>query len=176
MWGLVHSVSGKVTPSIHWTPKKFLGNHSFEEILLGEHHACGMVVEKRIYTWGSNEKLSIGDQRLYINDFVPVTSPFEVTLKEKEDTLQISVHKNTNAILTNKSVYYWGSWCEESFHFPNKLAFPQKMISKVCAGNGFLIAVSSDLEIWSAGLNNYGQVFLFCLLFKFIIDLNFYFF
>jgi alpha-tubulin suppressor-like RCC1 family protein len=143
---------------IQWLPKKFLENYFFEDIWFGENHGCALTIEKRVFTWGSNENLSIGNPLYYLNDFVNVEEPFEIILKEKEEICHVFVQKNTNVILTTKSVHIWGDWNDNNLHFPNKILFPQKQLIKVSAGKGFLVAVSQEFEIFSVGLNKFGQV------------------
>lgn len=134
------------------------------DIAAGDFHFLSLTDEGKIYSWGANDFGQLGDGTLY-NSYTPVLikSPSAV----KSEVKFISANGNTSSCIDkNGNVYYWG---ENKFDGTNILnettsVTAPKLIDdisdakKVEVNNDHIVYVKKNGDIYSKGINKYGQL------------------
>ena len=142
---------------VEWRPKKCLEEYCFEDVWLGTSHAFAQTVNRVVLRWGLNHSYALAIKQS--GKIIHTEDADQLYLsKEKEEIINISVYNFTHVALTSKNVYVWGRWKGVEIYKPLKLV-SNNTFAKVCAGEGFAIAVTGgDFEVWSAGVNSNCQV------------------
>jgi alpha-tubulin suppressor-like RCC1 family protein len=143
-------------------------NQTFKDIALGIVHACCLTEEGKVITWGLNSAHVIGNPKLKQGKVISTDSPYHLQFVDSPTIVSVNVYNCTNIVLSDMGkMYCWGVWKDEEVAKPIKFKF-NKFVCKFAVGNGFIIAVTDDFQIWTGGLNKNGEVTNFFYLYIFI--------
>eukprot|EP00916_Digyalum_oweni_P013075 GHVL01021502.1.p1 GENE.GHVL01021502.1~~GHVL01021502.1.p1 ORF type:complete len:438 (-),score=88.76 GHVL01021502.1:2076-3389(-) len=148
------------------TPKCLKMNKKFQSVICGDKHTLGLTCDGEVWAWGDNSENQCGAASCR-SDFPPtkLTTP----LGAKITQLATGYYHNL-ALTESGKVLSWGSHqggalgikgLTEDITTPtyiNDSIFDKKKVKKIGAGKSYSAALTEDGEIYTWGMDKYGEL------------------
>ncbi len=144
-------------------PISFFQNQPVHDFACGGYHTLGLLTDGQVYAWGSGTFGELGT-----GGFSHKLTPAKVDIDERVNVTSIEAGGHHTFFLTNegqllscgKSVYgQTGQKTTENISFPTLVEnISNKFVIKVSCGWNHTIALVSPNDVYSTGINKYGQL------------------
>ncbi|GAB1867665.1 RCC1 and BTB domain-containing protein 1-like isoform X1 [Camponotus japonicus] len=117
--------------------------------------------EGEVYSWGSNEYCRLGRE---VDAYSKLNIPGKLDSLSKECIIDIASNYYISLALTDTGkIYIWGgvefsNKCSQSKPYQVKFKLEKVKIVYIACGSKFIISLSNDGQLYSWGINDYGQL------------------
>jgi len=142
-----------------------LADKDIVQISTGDYHMTALSSSGKLYTWGSykDRQAFIGFKNNRIKQKQPVPELFDET---DQKIVSVASGENSTIILTDHGdVYEWGdvrlectTHHKQRLLIPRTVVFQKVKIKSIFAGGYHNFAIDLNHDVYSWGLNNYGQL------------------